>query len=77
MFFHGEIFCKRRKVFPWLNERIAEHGVFHQPDAERQYDLSTEPRWKLAVEYDDAPARAKHLPGMTKHHEVVRHGIVG
>ena len=60
---------------PGLNERIAEHGVFHQPNTEWQNDLPAEAGWKLAVENDDASAGTKHLPSMTKHRAMMRHGF--
>src|SRR5262245_495542 len=64
---HLEILRDRREVLPRRDERIAEHGVPHQPEAERQNELAGRIRGDLAVHDDDASARTQLLPGVVEH----------
>src|SRR5580704_11378037 len=65
------------KLFPRMNERIAEHGAFHQPDAERQNDPAAQSRRHFGVHDDKTTAGAKLIPDVPKHGTVVRHDVEG
>src|SRR4029450_6051448 len=74
---HREVVGGWGEIFPWLDERISEHGVLHQPKAEGQSQLAAGAGRNLAVHDHDAPARAQLFQGVAQHHEMMRHSVVG
>src|SRR5215831_12183812 len=74
---HLDCARKPRKVFPRPDQRIAEHRVLHQPEAEWQHQPPAEPVRNLGVHDHQPAARPQLIPGFPQHREVVRHGVVG
>src|SRR4029453_15664956 len=54
---HREVVGECGEIFPWLDERISEHGVLHQPKAEGQSQLAAGAGRNLAVHEQDASRR--------------------
>ena len=68
--------CRRsRKHFPRMNERIAEHGVLHQPEAERQDNQLRHARRNLGIHDDETAAGPKLVPHISQHGTMMRHGV--
>ena len=74
--FHLELVRGRGEIVPRLNEWVPQHGVLHQPEAERQHEFAAEAAGKLAVHDDDAPARTQVFPCMAQYRAVMWHRIV-
>ena len=67
----------RGQIVPRLDQRIAQHGALHQPEAERQHEPAAEPGRQLAVHDHEPAARPQLLPGVVQHRQMMRHGVVG
>jgi hypothetical protein len=73
---HIPMLRQRSELFPRVDERIAQHGVLHQPQTERQHELAARTGGDLRIHDDQAATRRKLIPGAAQHRAMIRHGVV-
>ena len=73
---HFDVVGQSGQLFPRMNQRIAEHRVFHQPQAERQNQFAAQSRGHLRIHDDEAAAGQELIPCVAQHGAMMRHGVV-
>ena len=76
-FLHVEMVGDVGELLPRTDQRIAEHGALHQPEAERQDQFAAEAGGKFCVHDDEMATGTKLIPRPLEDGAVIRHGVVG